>query len=212
MGPSRWWNCHWKSFLVTLSCWVYGIITTSKGVLISIVIQSLMADMLNRWTLQAGEVSTSARAITHQDLKALHSFNESYRKEHPVSAVPRRNDPTAWGNGNTRCMLHLLYLVSFWCLLRYDEALNIQWSDLTFVDRAGSESGQAYIVVDVEFRKTHQLGGKSFPFGLDRSFYWFWLNLNTHHLRLRPVLCIRRYQQSTPLSSPCVYRLPNCAI
>lgn len=68
-------------------------------------------------------------------------------------------------------MLHLLYLVSFWCLLRYDEALNIQWSDLTFVDRAGSESGQAYIVVDVEFRKTHQLGGKSFPFGLDRSFY-----------------------------------------
>lgn len=91
----------------------------------------------------------------------MFEFNENYRENHVVSEIPQRGDPTSWGNPNTRCMLQFLYLVSFWCLLRYDEALKIKWSDLRFVTGSESESGVPHIIVDVAFRKTHQLGGES---------------------------------------------------
>jgi len=60
-----------------------------------------------------------------------------------------------WGNANTRSMLHFLYLVSFWCLLRYDEALNIEFKQIEM--DVGSD-GITYLKISLPFRKTHQYG------------------------------------------------------
>jgi hypothetical protein len=76
-------------------------------------------------------------------------------------------------------MLYLLYLVSFLCLLRFDEALRITWPDVTFqvkdpmlkdhwIDttpdllpqpEGGSNATNFRVRLMLPFRKTHQHGG-----------------------------------------------------
>ena len=54
-------------------------------------------------------------------------------------------------------MLQLLYVISMLCLLRYDEALRIMWSDIKLEKR----NGKHILVLSLPFRKTHQYGGMS---------------------------------------------------
>lgn len=105
--------------------------------------------------VRAGEVVTSARAITQDIIQKLYDFNCRYSSTHRVEAVPKRGDPGDWGNANTRCMLHFLYLVSFWCLLRYDEALHIEFHQVRLEK---GQDGIMVLEVSLPFRKTHQLG------------------------------------------------------
>jgi hypothetical protein len=106
---------------------------------------------------RAGDIVTSARAITADILKKIFDFNEVYRKTHPLEVVGKRGDFSIWGNSNTCCMLQFLYILSFWCLLRYDEALNI---DFNQIEMDAWEDGTMYLRISLPFRKTHQYGGE----------------------------------------------------
>jgi hypothetical protein len=68
-------------------------------------------------------------------------------------------DPNQWGGGRARCMLHAVYVISFLCLLRFDEALKIQVHEV----RRLSEKSFA---LTLPFRKTSQYGGTVFLFSL----------------------------------------------
>lgn len=56
-------------------------------------------------------------------------------------------------------MLQFLYVLSFWCLLRYDEALNI---DFNQIEMEVGGDGVVYLKISLPFRKTHQYGGMWF--------------------------------------------------
>lgn len=66
-----------------------------------------------------------------------------------------------WGGREIRVMLQVMYLISFLCLLRFDEALRIQWSWIQ-LDKVQNASGEWVhrITLLLPFRKTHQTGGK----------------------------------------------------
>ncbi|KAF9513481.1 hypothetical protein BS47DRAFT_1344256 [Hydnum rufescens UP504] len=56
-------------------------------------------------------------------------------------------------------MLHLLYVLSFWCLLRYDEALRIQCSEVSLEFIKGEQGIKALALkLMLPFRKTNQYG------------------------------------------------------
>ncbi|KAF9502885.1 hypothetical protein BS47DRAFT_1369940 [Hydnum rufescens UP504] len=82
---------------------------------------------------RSGEQVTSVRVITDEVIKKLFHFNKSFIDAEAAAstltpASQKQPRPASWGDSNTRIMLHLLYVLSFWCLLRYDEALRIQCS------------------------------------------------------------------------------------
>lgn len=53
-----------------------------------------------------------------------------------------------------RTMLQCIYILSFLCLLRSDEALHIRWEHLDLYDKATGK-----MKLTLPFRKTHQYGG-----------------------------------------------------
>lgn len=83
---------------------------------------------------------TSANAIDEETLKALYEYNMN-RGEEPVPVTRKRKnldnadtegnqkaEPVPpWGGKELWSMLQPLYLISFLCPLRYDDALRIQW-------------------------------------------------------------------------------------
>lgn len=67
----------------------------------------------------------------------------------------KRNDAAdinEWGGGRSRKMLHAVYIISFLCLLRFDEALKIQLQDIRWLNESSFE-------LTLPFRKTSQYGG-----------------------------------------------------
>ena len=102
---------------------------------------------------------TSARAITHDIIKKLYESNEAYAMTHSTESISKLGDDLDWGNTHTRCMLHFCYLLLFWCLLRYDEALGLEFHQ---VQLRKDDLGVAYLEVQLPFRKTHQTGSMYF--------------------------------------------------
>jgi len=103
-------------------------------------------------------VVTSARAITRDIIQKMFESNEAYAMTHSTERISKRNDSLDWGNAHTRCMLHFCYLLMFWCLLRYDEALSLEFHQ---VQLRTDSIGILYLEVQLPFRKTHQTGGTS---------------------------------------------------
>ncbi|KAK0494665.1 hypothetical protein EDD18DRAFT_1055760, partial [Armillaria luteobubalina] len=61
-----------------------------------------------------------------------------------------------WCRGNMRRLLQAVYLVAFTCLLRIDEALNIQAHDISFyVDQVDNTH---CVSITLPFRKTNPFG------------------------------------------------------
>ena len=60
-----------------------------------------------------------------------------------------------WAGYKVRQMLHTLYVTSMLCLLRYDEALRIQWHHVHFEQDA---KGRPIVRLELPFRKTDQTG------------------------------------------------------
>ncbi|OBZ78715.1 hypothetical protein A0H81_00663 [Grifola frondosa] len=89
---------------------------------------------LRRRKVRAGETVTSARAIDEPTMRALWEFNTNFEQSEagPVSKKRKQEHPEQWAGYNVRVMLHALYLTSLLCLLRYDEALRVMWSDVHF--------------------------------------------------------------------------------
>lgn len=121
-------------------------------------IRQLMRSCFDWQQACAGEVVTSARAITQEIMKRIFDFNEAFCVAHPPHTTSKR-DTSNWGNSNTRQMLQFLYVVSFWCLLRYDEALNIEFHQ---IEMAQGDDGITFLKISLPFRKTHQFGGECF--------------------------------------------------
>lgn len=105
-----------------------------------------------------GEIVTSARAITQDIIKKLYQYNDAYEKTHSVDSIARRGDQTNWGNSHVRCMLHCCYLIMFWCLFRYDEALHLEFHQ---VELDQDECGIIFLKIQLNHRKTHQEGSKN---------------------------------------------------
>lgn len=116
--------------------------------------------------VRAGEVVTSARAIDHHTMKLLWEHNLSFPRDTETRPQKRKNlgeHEQGWAGYQTRQMLQLLYTVSMLCLLRYDEALRIMWSDVDFI----MLKGQPVVKLNLPFRKTHQTGGRLLAFILE---------------------------------------------
>jgi hypothetical protein len=99
----------------------------------------------------------SSRAVNPELLKALWDFNHQSQNWSikPYAPRPRRGrDVEMWAGGRTRRLLHAIYTIAFWCLLRIDEALRIQIHDLEVVS-------STCIKLTLQFRKTDQFGGAS---------------------------------------------------
>lgn len=90
-------------------------------------------------------------------MKKLWEFNTKFQspKYGSLSRKEKKMNPELWGGRNIRTMLQLLYVISMLCLLRYDEALRIMWSDIKLEKR----NSKHIIVLSLPFRKTHQYGG-----------------------------------------------------
>jgi hypothetical protein len=100
----------------------------------------------------------SSRAVNPGLLKALSDFNclpdnWSIKPYAPQSRLRSGRDLQNWGGGRTRRLLHAIYTIAFWCLLRVDEVLKIQIHDLEVI------SGTS-IKLTLPFRKTDQFGGE----------------------------------------------------
>ncbi|KAH9842309.1 uncharacterized protein C8Q71DRAFT_852879 [Rhodofomes roseus] len=94
----------------------------------------------------------------------LWEFNIKYStdRRRTTSRKRKAEHPEDWAGYRVRQMLQLLYIVSMLCLLRFDEALRIMWTDITmFVN----DDGIHCVRLDLPFRKTAQYGGIA-PFPL----------------------------------------------
>ena len=98
----------------------------------------------------------SSRAVNPELLKMLMDFNRlaenwTIQRYAPSQRTGIGGDARKWG-GRARRLLHAIYLIAFWCLLRFDEVLKIQFHDLEVIS-------PSCIKLTLPFRKTHQFGG-----------------------------------------------------
>jgi hypothetical protein len=90
-------------------------------------------------------------------LKKLHDFNIAFQEDvGPNNRKRMAERRENWAGHSIRIMLILIYIISFLCLLRFDEVLNIQWSWICLE----FHNGRNRIKLSLPFRKTHQFGGK----------------------------------------------------
>ena len=113
--------------------------------------------------VEDGHIATSARAIDEKTIHSLYAYNMDLIKFPEVNISDpqptKRTDTDDWqADRALRTMLSLLYVISFLCLLRYDEALRIQfdWIELEDFENSGHD---ARLKISLPFRKTHQTGG-----------------------------------------------------
>jgi hypothetical protein len=116
-------------------------------------------EVIHSQQVRAGEVAMSSRAINPELLKMLMDFNRlpenwNIQPYAPNPRTSRGRDLQKWGGGRSRRLLHAIYLLAFWCLLRFDEVLRIQFHDLEIVS-------PTCVKLTLPFRKTHQYGGAS---------------------------------------------------
>ncbi|KAK7037921.1 hypothetical protein R3P38DRAFT_3311188 [Favolaschia claudopus] len=111
---------------------------------------------LRRRKVRVGETATSARAITQETLLELYKFNNKPEvamvKEYTPGSRKATKEPHEWGGARARRLLTLAYVLSFLCLLRFDEVLKIQMHDIEWVS-------DTCIKLTLPFRKTSQFGG-----------------------------------------------------
>lgn len=111
--------------------------------------------------MRGGEVVTSARAIDEETIHKLYDFNMSFH-DSSSSRKADMDEIEQWGGREVRLQLQTLYLLSFLCLLRFDEALRIEWSWIRMT-KIQNPSGKwiHQIEIQLPFRKTNQTGGVS---------------------------------------------------
>ena len=113
--------------------------------------------------VRAGDAAvTSARAVDEATMKMLYCYNVAFPRLFEAFTKKRKADhPEEWAGFIVRMMLQVLYITSMLCLLRYDEALRIMWTDISL---EVAEDGQYRVCLRLPFRKTHQNGGTCFSY------------------------------------------------
>ena len=87
----------------------------------------------------------------------------------------------AWGGGRLRSMMHCIYILSFLCLLRFDEVLKIQLHHIKIENAETCE-----ISLHLVFRKTKQEGGKNRVYSLVLITLITYLGIKPFHLHPNP--------------------------
>ncbi|KAJ7828688.1 hypothetical protein B0H14DRAFT_2197153, partial [Mycena olivaceomarginata] len=89
-------------------------------------------------------------------LRKLYDFNHQPAvaefKDYAAGSRKHAKGRHEWGGGWARRLLTLAYVLSFLCLLRFDEVLKIQIHDIEWVS-------ETCIKLTLPFRKTNQFGG-----------------------------------------------------
>lgn len=149
--------------------------------------------------VRSGEVVTSARAINEDTLKALYEFNLSILDVEfgPNPRKRKAEHPESWGGSAIRAMLGFAYVLSFLCLLRYDETLTLRWHWI----KLETVDGRRRIKVSLPCRKTHQLGGEYLFIAMCS-----WAVL-TGTGRNCPVLPLREPGKAVALPNTCVVKV-----
>jgi len=98
----------------------------------------------------------STRAITADTLRRMFRYNQAEGRSNILEETPGRvpgveKDP--WGTARRRILVHAVAIISFHCLLRIDETLNLRFEDLTW------DFTNETVSIQLETRKTHQFGG-----------------------------------------------------
>ncbi|KAJ6464719.1 DNA breaking-rejoining enzyme [Mycena vulgaris] len=160
---------------------------------VSEIVSSYMVS-LRRRKVQAGETAVSSRAITEDILRSIYDFNTSDRR----SAIQPGGGyvlADSWCGPMTRLMIQAASTISFACLLRFDEALRIQLSDIEFLsDKRGNIT---IVKLMLRSRKTSQFGGIK-PFYLHL--------LPDHEAHLCPVRALFYWIQASRITSGFLFR------
>ncbi|EEB89550.1 hypothetical protein MPER_12335, partial [Moniliophthora perniciosa FA553] len=111
---------------------------------------------LKRRKVQSGETPTSSRAITEEDIRLMYNVTRAPIQEvKSIPSKPRKDrNPSDWGGHRLFRQVHFIYVISFICLLRIDEALKIRAND---IDISYDKHG-ILMTLTLPFRKTHQFG------------------------------------------------------
>lgn len=99
---------------------------------------------------------TSARAIDEETILQMYNFNQAVVEQAYGPKKRKQSSPEQWAGKELRTMLHALYVIAFHCLLRFDEALRIEWH---WMELQEFGEGKFRLKLKLPFRKTHQTGG-----------------------------------------------------
>ncbi|KAF9026372.1 hypothetical protein BDZ89DRAFT_952957 [Hymenopellis radicata] len=155
---------------------------------LSILVAHYCRGLHRRKVQHHGETATSARAITASTLQKLFLFNLKAEKD-------GANDD--WCGPSLRVCLHAIYTLATVCLLRIDEVLKIQAHDISWEH---DDANVPSLVLRLNFRKTHQFGGKV-PF-IIRLFPAFMIHLC-------PVRALVRWISRSGITSGFLFRKMN---
>uniref|UniRef100_A0A0W0G3W9 Uncharacterized protein n=1 Tax=Moniliophthora roreri TaxID=221103 RepID=A0A0W0G3W9_MONRR len=116
---------------------------------------------LKRQKVQDSEKPTSSRAITAKMIQQMWDTSQlgdrfEIKPVEPKSHCQQKDPNVPWCGGRMLWLLHFVYVISFLCLLRIDEALKIQAMDIQLVQEY-DEHGDL-LVLWLPFWKTHQHG------------------------------------------------------
>ncbi|KAJ7218982.1 DNA breaking-rejoining enzyme [Mycena haematopus] len=161
---------------------------------VSEIVSSYMVS-LRRRKVKAGETQISSRALTPEIIRQIYDHNNSGGRC-IVQPLGTRS-PKEWCTARTRLLLHAALTIAFACLLRFEEALRIQMSDIEF---RRAENGKRTVVLTLRSRKTSQFGGIK-PFVLHM--------LPLHEAHLCPVRSLCRWIAVIPHRSGHLFRTVN---
>ncbi|KAJ6454083.1 hypothetical protein C8R47DRAFT_997399, partial [Mycena vitilis] len=146
---------------------------------VSEIVSSYMVS-LRRRKVQAGETSISSRAITPDILLNLYDYNNANGRS-IVQPMGTQLPRDRWCGARTLIMIHCALTIGFACLLRFDEVLRIQMTDITFLlDKKGNKTVAELML---RSRKTSQFGGI-------KPFYIHLLPVHEAHLCPFRALCL----------------------
>ncbi|KAK7043113.1 hypothetical protein VNI00_008467 [Paramarasmius palmivorus] len=132
---------------------------TSGNPIASYQVSKYMAN-LKRQKVQLGEKPMSSRAVTAKMIKEMYnaSREDGNFDINIIKAKTKKEkaSSTKWCGGRMRRLLHFVYVISFLCLLRIDETLQIRAEDITLHEKY-DEHGDM-LEIWLLFRKTHQNG------------------------------------------------------
>ena len=98
----------------------------------------------------------SSRAITAHHIRQIYDYNNTPESLAPVpfQQTPRNAEKSLddWGGPRIRLLVHAITVLSFTCLLRSDEVVNLRVEDVTVLH-------PDCISVCLTSRKTSQFGG-----------------------------------------------------
>ncbi|KZV72098.1 hypothetical protein PENSPDRAFT_742880 [Peniophora sp. CONT] len=200
LGTSPWTECEDRPGMYT------------GNPVLSLALSQYMTSLKRRKT-HAGETVVSAKAETEGLLRKKVEFNENYQDSEKAAGKRsmRADDQPNWKATSTiRHQLNFIYIISFLCLLRFEEALRIEWHWLTLEPDPDGLEGSLRLRLDIPWRKTHQTGNIA-PFYLYEDLEKPWLDpilalsrliVDMEGKPLKGFVCRKRMNNGRPNDDP----------